>query len=80
MTERHAAYLVVLADNIREDDSGPILTALAQIKGVATVAVVASNDAVEQAAETRRDAAWVRGLARLARLGPDEDGLLSDAL
>ncbi len=45
MTDRHAAYIVVLDENLREDDAENVITALGMVKGVATVEpVVASRD------------------------------------
>ena len=72
MTERHAAYLVVLAEDIREDDAEEsVLTALRMIKGVASVKpVTASVDQV--IARERRDADWRSALYRLAQEGPAE--------
>jgi hypothetical protein len=43
MTERHAGYIVTLADDIREDDAEHILTALRMISGVVSVKVVAAD-------------------------------------
>ncbi|MCY1297955.1 hypothetical protein D9M68_18900 [compost metagenome] len=43
MTDRHAAYIVVLDENIREDDAQAIITALEMVKGVATVQPVVGN-------------------------------------
>jgi hypothetical protein len=46
MTDRHAAYIVVLDSNIREDDAREtVLTALRQIRGVLSVEpVIAGPD------------------------------------
>ena len=45
MTDRHAAYIVILDDGIREDDAEATITALGMVKGVTTVEpVVASYD------------------------------------
>ena len=43
MTERHAGYVVVLAEDIREDDAENILTALRMISGVASVKPVTAD-------------------------------------
>lgn len=43
MTDRHAGYLITLAENIREDDAEQTITALRQIKGVLTVEPVPAN-------------------------------------
>lgn len=43
MTERHAGYVITLDQSIREDDAEQILTALRQIRGVASVTPVADS-------------------------------------
>jgi hypothetical protein len=70
MTDRHAGYLVVLADDIRDDDAEEsVLVALRMIKGVAAVTpVLASYEQV--IARTRRDGEWREALWDLARNGP----------
>jgi hypothetical protein len=69
MTDRHAAYIVVLHRDIREDDAEQIIEALKMIKFVASVEpVTASLD--QQVAIGRRDLQWVEALGRLARGGP----------
>ena len=58
MTDRHAAYFVVLASDMREDDAEEsVLTALRMVKGVASVRPVPSSVEVAIAA-TRRDIEW----------------------
>jgi hypothetical protein len=63
MTDRHAAYLVVLENDIREDDAETTISALRQIKGVIDVQPVAGekiiggNVAVE-IARSREGARW----------------------
>jgi hypothetical protein len=69
MTDRHAAYIVVLRDDIRDDESAPTLTALRMIHGVASVEPVVS-DYTFAVAQTRRDNAWRNALAELAANGP----------
>jgi hypothetical protein len=57
MTDRHAGYLVTLADDIREDDAEAILTALRMVRGVQSVEpVLASID--QQIAQSRADGVW----------------------
>jgi hypothetical protein len=69
VTTRHAAYLVVLAEDVREDEDEGIVTALHMVKGVADVQPVpASIDQV--IATTRRDTMWVDALLDLVRTGP----------
>lgn len=71
MTDRHAAYLVVLDRDIREDDSQEIIRAIQMIKFVSSVKpVVAYHDL--QIAEIRRDRQWADALHRLAQEGPEE--------
>lgn len=43
MSERHAGYIVTLADDIRADDAEHILTALRMISGVVSVKPVAAD-------------------------------------
>ena len=70
MTDRHAAYLVVLADDLREDDAEEsVLAALRMIKGVVGVTPVVANYP-QAIARERRDAQWQGALWELARNGP----------
>jgi hypothetical protein len=74
MTDRHAAYIVVLEDDIRDDDAGEsVLIALRMIKGVASVEPVIA-DYPFAVARTRRDSAWRDALYELARQGPSGTG------
>lgn len=43
MTTRHAAYIVTLADDIRDDDDEHIINALRMVKGVIAVTPVPAN-------------------------------------
>ena len=43
MTDRHAGYVVTLAEDVREDDAQPILEAIRMIKHVASVEPVVSD-------------------------------------
>jgi len=47
MTDRHAGYLVVLKDSIREDDDQATLQAIQQIKGVISVQPIVSDPKME---------------------------------
>lgn len=70
MTDRHAAYLVVLDDDYREDEAGQhILNAIRMVKGVRSVQPVLS-DYEHVIARERRDGAWKDALRQLAREGP----------
>ena len=61
MTDRHAGYVVVLAEDIREDDAESTLTALRMVKGVVSVTpVIADYELV--VARRRQDDKW-RGAA-----------------
>jgi hypothetical protein len=72
MTDRHAAYIVVLDHDIREDDAEEsVLPALRMIKFVASVEPVTA-DLGQGIAQGRRDAAWRTALARLASQGPED--------
>lgn len=70
MTDRHAAYIVTLAADIREDDAEEsILIALRMLKGVIAVEpVIAEHEMV--IARNRRDCQWEQALRELLRNGP----------
>lgn len=51
MTDRHAAYVVVLDEEVREDQAEGILTALRMVKGVTSVRPVTSNVTLQIAEE-----------------------------
>lgn len=73
MTDRHAGYLVVLADDIREDDAEEsVLIALQMIRGVISVTPVIA-DYGQVIARKRRDSQWQDALRNLARNGPAEN-------
>lgn len=54
MTDRHAGYIVVLAEDIREDDAEPTLAALRQIKGVLSVEPLVANPELHSAEQRIR--------------------------
>lgn len=55
MTDRHAGYLVVLAEDVREDDAEPVLNALRMVRGVAAVTPVEASHELQIAQlRTRR--------------------------
>lgn len=67
MTDRHAAYLVVLEKNIREDDAEEgVLTALRMVRGVASVDPVMA-DIDQQIGQSRADIEWRDKILRLLR-------------
>jgi hypothetical protein len=73
MTDRHAAYIVVLDDDIREDDAEGTLNAIRHIRFVAGVTPVI--DTYEfHVARVRRDCEWRDALGKLAVEGPGKDG------
>ena len=57
MTDRHAAYIVTLDQDIREDDAEAILNALRMVKHVLSVEPVVA-DYGQHIAERRADDAW----------------------
>lgn len=70
MTDRHAGYVVTLAEDIREDDAEEgVLTAIRMIRGVIAVSPVTADVAVHTGRD-RADAAWRDALMRLLRDGP----------
>ena len=54
MTDRHAAYIVVLDKDIREDDAEATVQALSHIRGVAAVKAVTSTPEIQVAAVRER--------------------------
>ena len=72
MTDRHAAYLVILEDDIRDDDAAGVIGALWHVKGVASVEPVVSSYEFA-VARTRRDGAWRNALLALAKDGPGQE-------
>jgi hypothetical protein len=43
MTDRHAGYVVTLADNVRDDDAEATIAAIRQIKGVRAIEPVVAD-------------------------------------
>ena len=71
MTDRHAGYIVVLKENVREDEALHIITALAMIKRVASVEAIDSSPEFV-IAERRADDRWRKAVYDLFAKGPDE--------
>lgn len=66
MTDRHAGYLVTLADDVREDDAEAVINALRMVKGVVRVEPVPAN--IDQSiARTRRDSEWATRISEVAQ-------------
>ena len=64
MTDRHAAYIVTLDEDIREDDAEAILSALRMVKHVLSVEpVVATYE--QHIADARSDSRWRERIYRL---------------
>ncbi|MCW2930014.1 MAG: hypothetical protein JWM19_976 [Actinomycetia bacterium] len=71
MTERHAAYIVILDEDVREDDSVHAMNAIRMIRGVASVEPVTAD--YELVIATRRAGdAWRKALVELLGNGPPE--------
>jgi hypothetical protein len=70
MTDRHAGYIVVLDEDIREDDAELIINAIRMVKCVQSVVPVVSDYSVH-IAEERADAKWREKMRRLY-LGLDD--------
>jgi len=69
VTSRHAGYIVILREDVREDDAQAIMTALRMVSGVASVEpVIASHE--QAIARSRRDGQWVTALLSLVHEGP----------
>jgi hypothetical protein len=71
VTDRHAGYIVVLADDIREDDAEEgVLNALRMIKGVVSVKPILAEGQQQYVLADRRDVQWQDALLGLTRNGP----------
>lgn len=67
MTDRHAAYLVVLEENVREDDAEDgVLTALRMVRGVLSVEPVVAN-IDQQIGQVRADSEWREKIFQLVK-------------
>lgn len=53
MTDRTCSFLVVLQEDLRDDQVGPITTALLQIRGVLSVTPHVADSIAEMVAESR---------------------------
>jgi len=71
MTDRHAGYIVVLAENIREDDAEEgVLNAIRMLKGVVSVEPVLAGGQGQSVLALRHDRQWRDALLGLVRNGP----------
>ncbi len=68
MTDRHAGYIVTLAEDIREDDAEATHSALRMIKGVASVEPIVADYQLH-IAHARVDDEWRDKLRNLANEG-----------
>lgn len=66
MTDRHAGYVITLANDIREDDAEHIINALRMIKGVINVQPIVSSVEL-MLAKDRVDYQWREKLHQLLR-------------
>lgn len=64
MTDRHAGYIVTLAENVREDDAEAIITALKMVRGVLSVEPVVA-DHQTAIGQSRADREWRDKLAKV---------------
>lgn len=53
MTTRHSGYLVVLAEDLREDDAKPLLDAIRLLRGVASVQPIESECGTQAISDAR---------------------------
>lgn len=51
MTDRHAGYIVTLADDVREDDAEHVINALRMVRGVLSVKPVVADIELHMATE-----------------------------
>lgn len=54
MTDRHAGYIVTLAEDVREDDAEAILSALRMVKGVLSVEPIVADHGLHIATQRAR--------------------------
>lgn len=66
MTTRHAAYLVVLEEDVREDDEAT-LNALRMVKGVLDVKPAVEADYAAMVARSRVGAQWRDALFKVVQ-------------
>jgi len=66
MTDRHAGYVVVLAEDVREDDAEGILNAIRMIRGVASAEPIIADLDIH-IAQSRADQKWRERLYELLR-------------
>lgn len=66
MTDRHAGYIVTLAEDIREDDAEAVLTALRMVSGVVSATPIISDYSFAIARE-RRGRKWADAIREMAR-------------
>lgn len=59
MTDRHSAYLVTLAEDLREDEAESIMNALRHIKGVLAVEPAPADGLSVAIARSRERRVWV---------------------
>jgi hypothetical protein len=71
VTDRHAGYLVVLEEDVREDAAQPILDSLWMVKGVLKVTPVIGGDSRVLLAEVRAQTEITNRVIAALR-GPDE--------
>lgn len=57
MTDRHAGFVVTLAQDVREDDAEAVIAALRMVKGVVDVQPVAGDYGLH-IAEVRAEERW----------------------
>jgi hypothetical protein len=66
MTDRHAGYLVTLAEDWREDDAEHVINALRMVRGVADVTPIVADYALH-IAKVRANDAWRERIVKLLR-------------
>lgn len=74
MTDRYSGFVVVLADDIRDDDAADTLTALRMVHGVARVEPVVSSPGAKAIADMQMRSELANELIRMARQLLSGDG------
>lgn len=70
MTTRHSGYLVVLAEDLREDDAQPLLDAIRLLRGVASVQPIENECGTQAISDSRVRSELAQKLYEVLRTVP----------
>jgi hypothetical protein len=70
MANRHQGYVVILADDLRPEDSASLVTAIGMVRGVLSVQPIEADggDLIARAREFER---WRAAMVKIIQHGPD---------